>query len=353
MITIVDLPPDALASITTYLTKTSVGFFAAAMPPEASNVSEALVSSVDSQHWESIDFMDVTKNVRKKLTDKELAAFLCSIDAVGRVKSLKICHLLGIKGSGLKPLVGSSVLERLDLSTVSEDYFGSNGYGLAEFYSWEKDGKRLREGGYGAGEFDPHHLLSEEMVLPILDSILEQEDGHSIRYLRLPYKWIQQKRSAAFHQIVTKYTSTLNGLNIPCGKDECGATCRHEFSSDGIQIGTCYDCLEHTCDQNCKKYLCNDCANITKCDKCDAQYCSQCNGGNNTLALVRKCGEFACTSVHCRDCNPVDDCIACCRWMCGKCEELIYCERRDELVCEACYEDEMSLDSENFSDYSL
>ena len=54
------------------------------------------------------------------MTDKDLAAILVCIDAKNNLKRLNLTHCFGIVGTGLEPLRGSVVLEKLDLGLVRQ-----------------------------------------------------------------------------------------------------------------------------------------------------------------------------------------------------------------------------------------
>jgi hypothetical protein len=353
-LTISELPSEALASIAAYLPKTAVGFLAAAMPDDGTKV--ALVSSME---WESIDFLDIDKDVRLKLTDEDLDGFLRGIDAVSKVKCLKFSHLFAVTGHGLESLRGSTVLEGLDLSNIpSSDFDNSSGSGMARFYDWESgqfsdsDREFLRDcGGLFDGLLEGDKTsLSLQIMAPILESII---DTDSLRHLQFPNKWIKED-SEQFHNLFTRFKDHLNSSNPQCSNcpNICGIV-----ELRGIQLGTCYSCLKNICMDcgepdfrtrednvcsNCNKYFCGDCATSTSCSECSARYCNKCNGdgrNENRFGLNRECE--LCGETYCRKCNPIDDCIGCSRWMCGKCERLIFHQGWGENVCERCYEDRM------------
>ena len=77
-------------------------------------------SSTDEQRCiQSIDFLMMGDDAASQLTDRDLLHILNSIDAVNNLTSLKLTHCFEIRGHGLRPLSGSRVLERIDLSLVS------------------------------------------------------------------------------------------------------------------------------------------------------------------------------------------------------------------------------------------
>jgi hypothetical protein len=72
-----------------------------------------------------------------KLTDEDLDGFLRSINALSKVKSLKLCHMFAVTGRGLESLRRSTVLERLDLSNIPLSDFDNSNRSFAFLYNWE------------------------------------------------------------------------------------------------------------------------------------------------------------------------------------------------------------------------
>ena len=107
---------------------------------------------------EQIDFQDIDKNLARRLTDGNLCGILSSIDAVNGLKILKLTNCYGIRGSGLEPLHGSTVLELLDLCPCNISY-------------------------------------ATATVIPILDSIIERgwlrehEVGSRLKWIQFPGSW--------------------------------------------------------------------------------------------------------------------------------------------------------------------
>jgi len=114
---------------------------------EPSTTSKPIVSSLknDVGNKLSLDFEDVEKSLAKKLTDADIGAVLTCTNAKDSLRILKLAGCVNIVGSGLEPLRGSKVLEEIDLSMVGQH---------------EKP------------TIEPEPLISHEVVLPILDSII-------------------------------------------------------------------------------------------------------------------------------------------------------------------------------------
>ena len=160
-----DLPELVLANVAKYLQPPSRAIFASAFIETNTNYtlqqpstkSNAILSGDNA--CECLDFADIEKSLASKLTDDDIAAALvCTVD---NLKTLKLAGCTNITGSGLEPLRESVVLEHIDLTLVSL---------------------------YENPSLDPEPLISEELVLPILTSIVDA-NNNSLRYVELPKKF--------------------------------------------------------------------------------------------------------------------------------------------------------------------
>jgi len=95
--------------------------------------------------------------------------------------------MIGITGSGLQPLIGSIVLEWIDLSLV---------------------------GDHENPTITPEPPISVDLVVPILHSIVEREDN-SLSHIQLPKKW-RIERSATLTQFLQRFDIQLNERQYPC-----------------------------------------------------------------------------------------------------------------------------------------
>ncbi|KAL7539461.1 hypothetical protein ACHAXR_009305, partial [Thalassiosira sp. AJA248-18] len=163
------LPESVLEHLSAYLSKPSRAMFAVAMtaPSESwaksncerqpSSASKAIISS-SSEKWDHLDFLDIEKGLARGLSDNDLCGILVCIDAVSKLKRLKLTGCVNITGHGLEPLSDSTVLEQIDLSLVGQ---------------------------HKTPVIYPEPLISEEAVFPILHSILDAEDS-SLKSMQLP-----------------------------------------------------------------------------------------------------------------------------------------------------------------------
>mmetsp|Transcript_5748 Transcript_5748/g.12540 ORF Transcript_5748/g.12540 Transcript_5748/m.12540 type:complete len:317 (-) Transcript_5748:270-1220(-) len=293
-ISIAHLPDDLLTGVAEYLPKTSVALLAATFSKseftkQPSETSKAIVCSLkessNEEPWEEIDFLDIEKSLRLKLTDDDIEGILTCIDAVNKLKRLKLTHCFRIGGCGLEPLRGSLVLEQLDLSLVCQQE--------CSVTMCVMDGTRMRS-----------PCISEKDVLPILDSIVDKECS-LLQQLQFPQKWLDAK-CQAFHQFLERYDGFLKRRGICC-------FCCDEISRDDMlsKTGDKYGLQIHTC-YNCMRTLCSDCAEY------EMDLCRQCN------------------KTYCEDCVEILFCETCYRESCTGCGDVKYCDACDLHYCDSC-----------------
>ena len=320
---ITDLPDNAIAHAASYLSKPSRAIFAVALTPQttldckpkldcckrpsaanASDMNHILTSSPEL--WETLDFADIDKSLAEKLNDKDIYDILTAIGACTNTKCLKITGCVNILGGGLNPLRGSTVLEQIDLSCVGQ---------------------------YETPYLDPAPSISQQEVVPILDSIV-RADGTSLTHIQLPLKWRtkEEGRSTQLTELLQTYEdlvlSQFDGKCSKCRELDC-----HKWIHCDPNHGPYYGLQNHTCCK-CLKSFCDECETenetpwLSYCETCQKDYCADCNPS-------RKCDN--CYGSHCKGCGikKCDDCGQDFCPMCGpdegdKCAcwgEKVYCDR--------------------------
>jgi hypothetical protein len=68
--------------------------------------------AIVGDHWDTLDFGEIEKDLAARLTDDDIKAVLWCIDAGNRVKKLSLAHCVNITGAGLEPLRGSTIIEQ-------------------------------------------------------------------------------------------------------------------------------------------------------------------------------------------------------------------------------------------------
>lgn len=171
------------------------------------------------------------------ITDINIRWVLICIDAVHNLRSLKLTSCLGIIGVGLQPLMGSTVLESIDLSLV-----GANESPL----------------------INPEPPISAEIVLPILESIVDMEESVLLK-VQLPKKWRVEK-SDILTNFLRKFDRVLVEREIDCTAIRCDKVCgatRTRSGAGGALV--CYDTEQNQYGINtmicseCKDAYCNAC----------------------------------------------------------------------------------------------
>jgi hypothetical protein len=205
------------------------------------NSSRAMMASALSRpacfDSDTLDFSDVKYDIACKLTDRDVREILVSIDAVNRLRVLKLIGCENISGMGLEPMRGSTIIQQIDLSTSVRAPI-ANGEDL----------------------FSPNCRLLEEAVIPVLDSIIAEKD-RALKLLEFPLEWRKTKcaQLAAFMERYSHAQSSRTRSCCECATDFQGYPWMIQFKGSpdwGLQLHTCYKCTEHLCD-DCSGAFCD------------------------------------------------------------------------------------------------
>jgi hypothetical protein len=308
------LPDDTLAAVSKFLPKPSRALFVVAMTspsltrkkpwklPKLATTNQAILSlnsstigrgiedeqGDDGEYWTTLDFVDIDETLANKLTDDDIAGALICIDAVNRLKSLKLTGCVNIKGTGLKPLKGSKVLEQIDMSFLKRN---------------DKADEKYRS--------KPLPRLSVQCVEAVLNSIIDA-NGSSLKHVVFPKKFVDPPNSSLSY-LIRKYADFLarkGGTCSKCNKGVWGNKSRrfdHPWIEQerispwyGTQNFTCYDCINHYC-KHC----------VRRCDRCEKESCMDCTGD---IDVCRSCSD-----ILCKLCGVFTDCDECGASRCHKC----------------------------------
>ena len=333
------LPNDQLVQICSYLPKISSALFAVALTAPSESWRNynwkkqplgAGKAIVLASSWEVLDFVEVEAPLAQILDDDDVGALLACIDAVNKVKRLKLTGCLSIKGSGLQPLAGSSVLEQIDLSLVKEH-------------------ENLRQDG----------SISILDAIPILLTIVQKSGSH-LKQFQPYYKWwkrdsLVNAEITALDSFLTEYAQLLNSRPFNClecsSEQDCtgsrvviganGALNCALRKYHGLQQFTCYSCLENFCNArerdyslcfSCGKSYCSDCMASESCGHCENAHCKLCI--NNI-----ECDKCETEAMVCNGCAVKSTCCVCHGSegkVCGDCKNMEECFNCDKPICEDC-----------------
>ena len=192
---ITDLPDGILVGISSYLANPSVVLFSFAFSLNSteSETSKAIISATN---WSILDFGDIEKSLASKLSDNDIDKILRCIDAVNNLEILKLAGCVGITGGGLNVLRSSTAIEQIDMSLV---------------------------GKHEVPLLDPEPILSEDIVIPILDEIIGRGRESSLQQLEFPKIWRRSERSARsteMAQFFVRYDGYLTNQRYCCSKCE-------------------------------------------------------------------------------------------------------------------------------------
>ena len=300
-VNITNLPHGIFEDVVKYLAKPSIACLAVAMTARSSDMKKLVTSPVckailysTNQSWEVLDFGDIEDDgLAEKLSDNDVHSILMHINAVNKLKKLKLTGCVNITGEGLAPLNGSVVLKDIDLSLVGQH---------------ESPDKYFT---------DPK--ISEEAVLPILNSIVG-ENG-SLEFIRLPEVW-RERRALQLDRFIERFNRLETSRNHRCS--QCTVLCREASThvEDGLNSAR-YDGLYAIQNFNCnlcRKFFCHECETQEE------------NGPN------RQCVSFCdtCYGNYCTDCCPVKSCNVCEKEKCTECSTIKECQDCFDSFCDAC-----------------
>ncbi len=313
-----DLPVESLTHATNFLAVPQRALFAASIKDVFTDKS---IRIIVGDQWDTLDFGDIEKDLAAKLSDNHIDAILRCIDASHKVTKLRLTNCINISGTGLAPLWGSEIIERIDLS-------------LNDDHKW--------------AELRTEPPISCDAVIPILSSIIELE-GCALMHLQFPSKWRKRygrSTQSVFHQFLLQYNSFLEDRRhinpcLECDEEiQQDEICVRNLVAYGVQMNRCFSCFKSRrycrgCDygdeekeflsgcSKCERMYCSACSERRSCDGCGAAYCERC-------ALLVQC------------CNRVTDCDRGRDWLCPSC--VTECPTCEEKYCNVC--SDLIMDSE-------
>eukprot|EP00984_Skeletonema_dohrnii_P035860 scaffold36150_cov172-Skeletonema_dohrnii-CCMP3373.AAC.3 len=307
-----DLLSGILAHVASFLAEPSKALFAVALDGNSAASTNERSASIVGSHWDTLDFGDIEEELAIKLKDDDIEKVLLCIDAVNRVKRLKLTNCVNITGVGLEPLRGSAIINQIDLSLNGEHQRPS---------------------------ISPEPSISCDRVLPILDSIIERE-GCSLMHLQFPQVWCEEPSAASdFHAFIGRYNQMWeNREEIGCLKCNQSLPLGNEWINSDVSDPNCFGTHSYTC-YGCMKHYCYRCVInglerrfiIGNCDICKRDYCVDC-------IEMHRC--LSCNGDNCNDCYEYE-CHQCNRKVCSECIEegndfFYQCEDCDKVFCLEC-----------------
>jgi len=152
-----ELPAEPLSYVANFLATPSRALFAVALDERSDSLRNERSYAIAGNQWDVLDFGEIEKELTVKLTDDHIERVLQCIDAVNKVKRLKLTNCANITDAGLDPLRGSSIIEQIHLSLFTE---------------------------HQRPILYPEPPISCDIDLPILHSIIERE-GCSLKHIQI------------------------------------------------------------------------------------------------------------------------------------------------------------------------
>lgn len=326
---IVGLPDSILVGVANYLAKPSRVLFALAVTKhpsssegssDCSQPTETSNAIISGEQWDTLDFGDIEKSLAAKLTDDNIRDILACVDAVRRLKVLKLAGCINITGRGLGTLRSSAALEQVDLSLV---------------------------GKHESPIIEPEPSLLESEVIPILDGVISRG---SIKLLHLPKKFRNRNDSSSEVQhFLNRYDRYLETFNYKCsGCEQRLGRPWVEYSVAshwyGTQCFTCSQCISQMCYEIacsnggtlnccdiCEKDYCRGCVLNSRCSRCRKQACDKCD-------VKKSCEGGGCGELLCENCTMESTCNYCDRTRCRNCVGSYRCnlDGCNNTVCVDC-----------------
>lgn len=270
-----DLPDEVLTKVSEYLSSNSRVLLAVALTAsplkwralkwkiQPSDAAKIILAN-EELYCNYVSFgRESDEALAAKLTDEDIGGYLACANAVHGVKSFRLVHFKKLVGYGLEPLRSCTGLESIHLCTGEEN------------------------------DAETESILSDDAVIPILESIIEEREKPL--YFTLPKKWCVEQ-SELLTIFLRKYNKLMNSRNISCcmepsDEDEDGVHCTNicrgtderpwvnlAGGNFGMHNMTCDSCFDTFCGEcatefthpcvTCKTVGCKQCEGTIKCDLC-------------------------------------------------------------------------------------
>ena len=270
--------------------------------------------------WTVLDLSKVEKKYRKRIRDHQLESLLRRTNAVSVTKKLSLNGCLGLRGTGIAPLLGSTVLQEIDLRFCGGD-------------------QSLQ---------DP--IPDADIICRVIESMppFTRPVGISaLCGLRRIERDSSPTRAVLMSSSRKVSLEKLADLESRFGTQLASALCCKDCQGS-IRVGLGFEASQTFCFE-CKDVVCGDqnkgCREVQCCDYCDAQACTKCKIMNTCRSCTEtyccyeivKCG--GCGGVQCSDCAQENDfvvtetCNACGETRCSNCRTMDFCRGCEKDFC--------------------
>ena len=294
--------------------------------------------------WEEINMNNVEEKYQKRFRDKHLEAILRRSNSVLLTQRLSLNGCRALRGSGIAPLRGSTMLKEiyltfrggeqthrdpiLDADTICE-VLGSMPPLVNSAASNPLIGLKRIE--FDSLDFDRPVLISKNRRASKdkLEAFLVRfgsQLSHATRCVdcQIPIRSrVEEITGAAASENWISSEARIcfcpHCKGIVCGNKDSG--CRKVNFCDSCGSNGCNKCQEMEECRLCEEIYCVDCSEVTKCGQCNLGHCEDCAfGGEIETTTCEACGE-----IRCSLCREMDFCDKCNLYICRNHNDMIRC----------------------------
>ena len=302
-----DLTIGILDHTASYLAPPSRAIFAVALTNDNHKPNENSSSIAAADDWDTLDFGEIEKELAARLSDYDISDVLQHVDAVNKLKRLRLTNCIKISGICLEPLRRSTVIEQIDLSLTD-------------------DGESPR--------LDPEPPISYYAVMPILDSIVAA-DACALKHLQFPHKFrtdTDRSIDSTFHAFIERYIEMRDNRDAITCLNCDGSLPQHGRPwIDTRDDSKYYATHNHICYQ-CTGQYCYGCS-----DKDDDEDEDDDDDEEEEEVILRYCNH--CQRDYCAECAWVEECLICDDGICEYCDEF-ECDKCNGKICSGCIENQ-------------
>jgi len=361
------LPPDALRRILgDFIGGSTKDMISLIRLASCSKALQRCVYRESTFLWTTIDFTSVDEKFRNRLRDKALEALLRHTNTPPVTTELGLFSCRALKGSGLRPLLGSTVLQEIDLRFCCGQHDHRDPIPDAKticctIKSMPPFVPTNTQGGIKAIRMDSYDFPRSVFMSTIRRTSISLMTGlqRSLGYKLANTLNCADCRTSLYNCLTPSEepeSSEKDLVSSEARRSFCfrckDAVCGRNDGCRKMQI--CADCNAQTCTSCAKEKPCRTCSEwsccsgMLTCEKCGLVQCDSCNGDEivthecSVCRIVRcsSCQDFTycdeCSANFCQEHDSTQECAGCSETLCNECEVLDLCSVCQRSFCADC-----------------